>query len=194
MDGCPWARTAEEIPASVGPDFFPTQLRREDSMLRRNIRLTAVATAAFALCLTALSPPRSFAESKGKLEGSWSVRITGGPGTPTLPSWYRALVTFTREGGLAATITDSSISTGHGAWIHTGHHEFAVTIELLQFDASGDFAGTLKAAATLALDKSGTAFTSDDYRFAFFDVDGNPTGFTGVGQATGTRLVVPSTP
>lgn len=163
-------------------------------MCRRVVRLSVLtAAAAFAFSLAGMSQSASFAESKSKLAGTWRVSITEGAGTPDLPDWYQALVTFTEQGGVVATITDSSISTGHGVWTNTQPGEFLITIELLQFE-NGTFAGTLKASATLKLDKSGTAFTSDDYRFEFFDVDGNSTGFTGVGQATGTRLAVGSTP
>ena len=124
------------------------------------------------------------------ITGSWRVRIVGGTGTPPLPIWYGALATFTRDGCLVATIRDSSISTGHGAWIPTKRREFAISIELLLFNAAGDFAGTLRSTATLRVGKDGSTFTSDDYAFESFDITGNPTGFAGVGQALGTRLTV----
>ena len=66
-------------------------------------------------------------------------------------------------------------------------HEFAITIELRQF-ASGAFVGTLKATATITVNNAATQFTSDEYRFEFFDSDGNSTGFSGIGQATGIRI------
>jgi hypothetical protein len=54
----------------------------------------------------------AFADDKAKgLAGSWRVTITGGAGTPELPTWYQALVTFTADGGLVATITDPFFST-----------------------------------------------------------------------------------
>jgi hypothetical protein len=98
------------------------------------------------------------------------------------------LVTFTHEGGLVATITDGAISTGHGVWTKVGNHEFAITIELRQFDAGGNFAGTLKATATIMVNNAATQFTSEEYRFGFFDQNGSPTSFSGIGQATGTRM------
>ena len=161
-------------------------------MVRRQVLLTAAATAAFALSRVGASSAASLAPPgpKDDIAGSWRVRIVGGPGTPPLPSWYGALATFTRDGGLVATIRDSSISTGHGAWIPTKRREFAISIELLLFDSAGEFAGTLRSTATLRVDKDGSAFTSDDYAFESFDINGNPTGFAGVGQALGTRLTV----
>lgn len=133
----------------------------------------------------------SDASSDGRqIEGSWVVTITEGPGTPDLPSWYAALVTFGGGGGLVATITDPLLSTGHGAWVKTGSQKFAVTILLRQFDPEGNFLGTLKARATLILDDTSGTFSSDDYQFEFFDIDGNPTGFVGTGAAHGTRIVV----
>jgi hypothetical protein len=149
--------------------------------------LIVIATLATIL-IGATNPPETMGESKGALEGSWRVTITGGEGTPTLPDWYGALVTFTHEGGLVATITDGAISTGHGAWTKVGNHEFAITIELRQFDAGGNFAGTLKATATITVNNAATQFTSEEYRFEFFDQNGDPTGFSGIGAAAGTRM------
>jgi hypothetical protein len=142
--------------------------------------------------LIVAAPNRSIAgDDKAKgLEGSWRVTITGGPGTPTLPDWYQALVTFVPNGGLIATITDPLLQTGHGSWAKKGSRTFAITILLFQFSPTGPFLGTLKARATLEVnDKAGT-FDSDDYQFEFFDPDGDPTGFVGVGAAHGIRIKV----
>jgi hypothetical protein len=141
--------------------------------------------------LTAVSASSSVAAQKSKsdaLLGSWSVSITEGAGTPDLPSWYKAYVTFTPGGGLVATITDANIKTGHGTWAQVGKRTFAITVFLPQFDSAGSFAGTLKARATLHVDKKSRTFDSDDYRFEFFDPDGNPTGLAGVGTAHGVRI------
>ena len=128
--------------------------------------------------------------SEDSLEGSWVVTIKEGPGTPELPSWYKALVTFSPGGGLVATITDALLKSGHGAWVQTGKRKFAVTILLFQFDPAGNFLGTLKARATLRVRSKSDTFDSDDYQFEFFDPDGNPTGFAGEGTAHGTRIEV----
>ena len=145
--------------------------------------------------LAALGSYPSFADEKSEsIEGSWTVTITGGPGTPPLPTWYGALVTFTPNGGLISTITDPLITTGHGSWARTKKHNFAITILLRQFDPTGKFLGTLKARATLKVRQSGDEFSSDDYRFEFFDPNGSPTGFTGVGAAHGKRIDVEPLP
>ncbi len=143
--------------------------------------------------ITAIAPRSGFADSKGDIEGAWIVSITGGPGTPSLPSWYRALATFTHDGGLIETITDPLIGTGHGRWVKTHGHEYAVTTLLFRFDATGDFLGTLKARATLALSKTGNEFDSSEYLFEFFDRDGNLLA-SGTGTAHGTRLTVEALP
>ena len=152
--------------------------------------VVAVVAAALVGSQVALPAQQSKAKTDTALTGSWNVRITGGAGTPSLPSWYQADVTFDRDGGLVATITDPSIQTGHGAWTRVGNRKYAVTIFLFQFDQSGNFQGTLRARATLKLDKKARTFNSSDYRFDFFNPDGNPTGFSGVGQAHGTRITV----
>jgi hypothetical protein len=124
------------------------------------------------------------------LLGSWRVTITEGPGTPDLPSWYAAYVTFTPGGGLIATITDADIQTGHGTWAQVGKRRFAITILLPQFQPDGSFVGTLKARATLQVNKKSQTFDSDNYRFELFDPDGNSTGFAGTGIAHGVRIPV----
>jgi hypothetical protein len=67
----------------------------------------------------------AFADESAKgLQGSRRVTIRGGAGTSELPSWYQALVTFTADGGLVATITDPLLQTGHGAWGKKGEKDF----------------------------------------------------------------------
>lgn len=145
--------------------------------------------------IVATADPSAFADSKAsRLEGSWRVTITGGTGTPPLPTWYQALVTFGQDGGLVATITDPLLQTGHGAWGKKGKQTFAVTILLFQFGPDGSFLGTLKARATLELNDKADTFSSDDYQFEFFDPNGNPTGFVGIGAAHGTRVKVEPLP
>jgi len=141
-----------------------------------------------------VTPRNVLAGEVDGIQGAWIVSITGGPGTPPLPNWYRALATFTDDGGLIQTITDPSIGTGHGRWskLHGGRG-FAVTTLLFRFDATGDFQGTLKARGTLTLDRTGNQFTSDPYVFEFFDRDGNFVG-TGRGVAVGRRIAVEPLP
>ena len=164
-------------------------------MLKKRILRTLIVTGVITILIAATDSHSSFAYQKSKLlEGSWIVTITGGQGTPDLPSWYKAHVTFSRGGGLVATITDPLLSTGHGAWSKTGKREFAITILLFQFDLAGNFLGTLEARATLTVDDNSDTFDSDDYQFEFFDPDRNPTGFVGVGAAHGTRINVEPLP
>ena len=154
-----------------------------------------IVTGRITVLVVGIASSSAFADEKAKgLQGSWRVTITGGAGTPDLPSWYQALVTFGADGGLVATITDPFLNTGHGAWGKKEKNTFAITILLFQFNPEGSFLGTLKARATLSLnDKLGT-FDSDDYQFEFFDPDGNPTGFVGIGAAHGTRIKVEPLP
>jgi hypothetical protein len=143
----------------------------------------------------AVMTPRPVLAGEGEgIEGAWIVSITGGPGTPTLPNWYRALATFTDDGGLIQTITDPSIGTGHGRWSRLRRDQgFAVTTLLFRFDATGDFQGTLKARGTLTLDRTGNQFSGDPYVFEFFDRDGHFIS-TGRGVAVGKRITVEPLP
>ena len=146
-----------------------------------------------ALLLAGAAPASASTGSRQRLDGTWLVSITGGTGTPILPDWYRARVTFTPSGGVVATITDGQVSTGHGAWTRTGDRTFAVTIVLNQLSA-GSFLGTVTARATIALNEAGDEFTGDPYEFEFADQDGVPTGFSGVGVAHGSRVTVAPAP
>jgi hypothetical protein len=161
-------------------------------MYRNSSSLFTLTIAGIILC-TALAPGTSAAHPPQKIEGSWVVSITGGSGTPTLPVWYQALATFSRDGGLIETITDPGIQTGHGSWIRTGNREFTVITLLFQFDTAGQFLGTLKARATLKVNQSGDEFTSDQYLFEFFDPAGNPVT-SGEGMAHGSRIEVEPLP
>ena len=155
---------------------------------RRFITVTVIVVVAILTALVgsqaALTDQRSTSKP-ASLEGSWTVSITEGAGTPDLPSWYTAQVTFTPGGGMVATISDPNILPGHGAWTRLGKRKFAITIFFFQFNPAGDFLGTLRARATLEVNKKSRIFNSDDYRFDFFDPNGNPTGLAGVGKGSG---------
>lgn len=158
-------------------------------MMVSTIRFSTASLFALFLMTSGSSVARAN-DTSSSLEGSWIVTIKGGPGTPLLPDWYQALVTFDRSGGLVATITDPLLNTGHGAWARKEKQKFAITILLFQFSSQGQFLGTLKARATLEPNPREATFNSDDYQFEFFDADGNPTGFVGVGTAHGRRIKV----
>ena len=136
---------------------------------------------------------RGLLPERGLSGGAPAVLADEQQSTSPLPNWYQALATFTSDGGLIETITDPSIGTGHGRWAKIHGQEFAVTTLLFRFDSTGDFLGTLKARATIALDKTGNEFTSDAYLFEFFDRDGNLLT-SGVGKAHGRRIVVQPLP
>lgn len=163
-------------------------------MPNRSIMLAVVLLLTMALLIVAIPPASRADDSAAQLEGSWVVSIAGGDGTPPLPTWYRAFVTFSRNGGLVATITDATISTGHGAWLRTGPRTFAIAILLNQFDSDGVFLGTLKARSALTVNRRGGAFTGDPYEFAFFDPQGNATPFVGIGIAHGVRIAAEPLP
>lgn len=164
-------------------------------IIARTILRSFIVIGIITVLVVGIASSSAFADEKTKgLQGSWRVTITGGAGTPDLPSWYQALVTFGADGGLVATITDPFLNTGHGAWGKKEKNTFAVTILLFQFNPEGSFLGTLKARATLSLNNKLDTFDSDDYQFEFFDPDGKPIGFVGIGAAHGTRIKVEPLP
>jgi hypothetical protein len=159
-------------------------------MKRKGSSLVCIVTA---VLVSVMTPGSILAEHRGSIEGAWVISITAGPGTPPLPSWYKALATFAPDGGLIETITDPLIGTGHGRWTRIHGGGVAITTLLFQFDASGHFLGTLKARANLTVDRSGDTLSSDAYLFEFFDPNGNLVT-SGQGAAHGTRIVVQPLP
>src|SRR5262249_15832824 len=74
------------------------------------------------------------AQVQGLLQGSWLLTITPAPGVVTIPP-FRALMTYTADGGVVETDTASieavvsgySATSGQGAWASRGD-EFASTV------------------------------------------------------------------
>lgn len=96
-------------------------------------------------------------ETNGKkaewLEGSWMFTITAvvPPGVPP-PPVRNVYVTFGRGG--ASILSDRQApfaNGGHGVWEHRGGNEFAHTSIGDDFDALGNFLGTLKVRQKLTL-------------------------------------------
>jgi hypothetical protein len=70
-------------------------------MITKIVARGSIATGVAAFLVVAVGSFSASADEKPKgLQGSWRVTITGGVGTPVLPSWYQALVTFGADGGL----------------------------------------------------------------------------------------------
>lgn len=80
-----------------------------------------------------------------QLEGSWDVTVTPvvPPGVPQPPSFI-AHATFSRGGGYFGSDRTRPLSKQHGTWAHIAGNEFAGTFTEDLFDATGNFAGTLK--------------------------------------------------
>jgi hypothetical protein len=87
-----------------------------------------------------------------RLEGSWVVTVTPvvPPGVPQPPS-FRAYATIARGGAFIGTDTRRLFNIQHGAWAHTGGHDFAWTFIEEVVDAMGNFAGTVKIRVRLAV-------------------------------------------
>jgi hypothetical protein len=160
-------------------------------MMRKGKSLVCIVTV---VLVSLVTPGSILAEHHhGSIEGAWVISITGGAGTPPLPSWYKALATFAPDGGLIETITDPLIGTGHGRWTRIHGGGFAVTTLLFRFDEAGNFLGTLKARANMTVDRSGETLSSDAYLFEFFDPNGTLVT-SGNAAAHGTRIVVQELP
>ena len=158
-------------------------------MARPRVELSVIVALAV-LFVGAATPSETVGASKGALEGSGACPS---PEARALRPYRTGTARWSPSPTKVASSPPSrmgTISTGHGAWAKIGSHTFAITIELRKFDPNGTFLGTLKATATISLNNAATEFTSDEdgYHFEFFNPFGVSTGFSGVGQATGTRI------
>jgi hypothetical protein len=101
---------------------------------------------------------------------------------------FLSLATFTRDGGIVNSNSpgEHATSTGHGRWLKTGSGEFAVTFIHIHYDASGQFAGTLKVRASLSLDSDGNEL-SGPFQTDIFDAGGN-LFFSFGGTVNATRI------
>lgn len=80
-----------------------------------------------------------------RLEGSWALTVTPAvpPGVPPVPP-FRTYLSISRGGALVGSDRTRPFgSPQHGAWEHLGGNEFAATLIQDQFDATGNFVGTL---------------------------------------------------
>lgn len=91
--------------------------------------------------------------SAPQLEGSWEITVMPDGGAPIVD-----LATFTGNGGLINSDPDPNLSTGHGTWVRTGGHEFAVTFVHFLSD-QGVALGTLKVRAEITLDQQTDTFS-----------------------------------
>ncbi|HZS09565.1 MAG TPA: hypothetical protein VFD58_32355 [Blastocatellia bacterium] len=88
-----------------------------------------------------------------QLEGSWVITVTAvvPPGVPS-PPVRTNYTTFSRGGGAVGSDRLAPFAnTQHGAWEHRGGNEFIWTFIADNFDAAGNFLGTLKVTSRLTL-------------------------------------------
>jgi hypothetical protein len=88
-----------------------------------------------------------------QLEGSWEITVLPDGAPPIVD-----IATFTGNGGLINTDPDPNLSTGHGSWVRTGGHEFAVTFVHFLSD-QGTALGSLKVRALIRLDPQTDTFS-----------------------------------
>lgn len=106
---------------------------------------------------------RSAAQS---IVGSWIVVPTGSPGRAAgTPS----LVTFTSDGNVLQSTPIASLSAGHGTWVRTEDHTVALTLLFIRHNAAGDFIGTRKTRAPVALNATFDGFTGSGKSEQFDD-------------------------
>ena len=93
-----------------------------------------------------------------QLEGSWALTVTAvvPPGVPPLPVRHN-YTTFARGGVSIGSDREAPFANPqHGAWEHRGGNEFAWTFIGDNFDAAGNFLGTLKVRVKIIITGSDT--------------------------------------
>lgn len=97
---------------------------------------------------------RGDSQSAPELEGSWEVTVMPNGGNPIVD-----LATFSSGGGIVNSDPDPSLSTGHGTWLKTGSHRYAITFVHLLRDPQGNLLGTVKVRAEVTLDQQTDTFS-----------------------------------
>ena len=97
---------------------------------------------------------RGDAQAAPELEGSWEVSVIPNGGNPIVD-----LATFSPGGGLVNSDPDPSLSTGHGTWLKTGSHRYAITFVHFLRDRQGSPLGTVKVRAEVTLDQQTDTFS-----------------------------------
>jgi len=127
------------------------------------------------------------------LTGSWLITVTRTD--ENAPPPFKALVTFTEDGGLVIAVqgdvtTDPPFvnSPGHGAWVKTGKRTFVMTFLQLSYTLDGRLLGIVKVRQTMNLNETGTEWSGPSI-IEVTDSDGNPV-FSGGGPAHATRILV----
>jgi hypothetical protein len=127
------------------------------------------------------------ADGPKTIVGAWLTNVT-----PTLQPAFVGLGTFNSDGTLtnttSAALAFPTETPGHGAWVRTGRHTFAVTFVALIGDAAGSIFATAKVRATLTIGESGDEFTGV-FRIDLID----PSGVlivSDTGTVHGTRIKV----
>ncbi len=129
------------------------------------------------------------------LEGTWRLQVTPvycpGVTTGTLAAPFQGLVSFTGDGTLINTFTNTLFgydTPGHGYWWKTGHDTYRDVFELLIVDpptTSPYVPGTQKGFATITL------VDENDLRAQLMSIYFNSTGtvyLTKCSDVVGTRL------
>ena len=120
---------------------------------------------------------RGDGQSSKQLEGSWEITVMPNGGDPIVD-----VATFSPGGGLVNSDPDPNLSTGHGTWVKTRGHKFAVTFIHFLSDGQGNSLGTLKVRAEVSLDPQTDTF-SGPFRTDVF-IGGNLVeSFCGIVQA-----------
>jgi hypothetical protein len=128
------------------------------------------------------------------VEGVWMVTTTPRnciTGDPVPGAAFEGLFTFHKHGTMSVWVQNAVIaitrSPSQGLWQRDlGRRKYLFKFIHLRYEGSGFYSGTQESEGTLALNKSGNAFTTDSVT-RFFDVNGNPQG-EGCADAVGTRF------
>jgi hypothetical protein len=165
-------------------------------MKKTTCKTTKFTLAAMVFALVLAAHATVTAQLERSLEGVWTVTTVPrvcATGVPITSATFQALYTFHGDGAISAWTQNNVITTTrtptHGVWGRgQGWNEYSFRTVLLRYDLStGAFLGKQEGGATVILDETGDAFTTDGFT-RVFNVDGNAVGPVGCANSYGTRF------
>ena len=156
-------------------------------------QLLLVAACALSFTAVAGAQTEAWERESGRLEGSWTVKVTqhncatGDPaGEPFL-----SLLTFSRGGTLVETTSNPMFfpavrGAGHGVWSVTGRQTYrAVSTAFITLN--GELSKTQTITQKIVMGTDPNTFETSSASVVFVPANGGPT-ITGCATATGSRI------
>ena len=159
----------------------------------RTLRTVSVLAVLLVTLAGSVASAQSSAWGWGNISGSWRIQVTIPPGASVCPATVpepcviAAMSTASVDGTVVQTAAIPGVSTGHGAWVHTGGRRYRVESTYFRFGPDGTLLGTSVTVTRMELDLY-SRHAEGDFTNTVFDLSGNAIGsFTGSASADKIR-------